>query len=140
MSKATGKAVPTIQKYMTVLPHTIGKDQTLESAEKVMREYRIRHLPVLDGGRLVGILSDRDIKLVETLKDVDPAKVLVEEAYSPDPYVVSPSSELTSVCSTMAENRYGCVLIEDNHKLVGIFTWVDALNAFNHLMETRLKH
>lgn len=118
-----------VQKFMTAMPHTIGKDQPLARAEKMMRDLRVHHLPVLDGGRLVGILSDRDIKLVETLKDVDPQTVLVEEAFTPDPYIVSPTTTLKEVCATMAEKRYGCALIEENHKLVGIFTWVDALRA-----------
>lgn len=134
------KAIPTIQKYMTVLPHTIGADQTLEQAEKMMAKYRVRHLPVLDGGKLVGILTDRDIRLVETFKDVEADKVKVDEAYSPDPYVTSPNASLAEVCAEMAQHKYGCVLIEDNHKLVGIFTWVDALKAMSELMETRLKH
>ncbi len=134
------KGIPNVQKYMTVLPHTIGVDQTLAQAEKMMSSLQVRHLPVLDGGRLVGILSDRDIKLVETFKDVDAEKVTVDEAYSPDPYIVSPSMPLNTVCETMAAKRYSCVLIEDNHRLVGIFTWVDALRAFSEMMETRLKN
>lgn len=134
------KAIPSIQKYMTVLPHTIGADQTLAQADKMMAKYRVRHLPVLDGGKLVGILTERDIRLVETFKDVEPEKVTVDEAYSPDPYVTSPNASLSDVCAEMAQHKYGCVLIEDNHKLVGIFTWVDALKAMHDLMETRLKH
>lgn len=104
-----------------------------------MNEYRVRHLPVLSGGHLVGILTDRDIKLVESFKDVDPEKVKVDEAYTPDPYIISPSSSLSEVCAEMALKKYGCALVCDNAKLVGIFTWVDALNAFNELLETRLK-
>lgn len=134
------KAIPALEKYMTTTPHTIGADQTLDKAEKMMREYRIRHLPVLDGGKLVGIISDRDVKLVETLKDVDPRQVTVDEAYSPDPYITSPKSPLSEVCREMANHKYGCALVCDNHKLVGIFTWIDALNALTELMETRLKH
>jgi acetoin utilization protein AcuB len=134
------KTVPTLQKYMTTLPHTIGADQTLEKAEKMMSEYRIRHLPVLEGGRLVGILSDRDVKLVETFRDVDASQTKVDEAYTPDPYIVSPSSSLRDVCNEMAARKYGCALVVDNHKLVGIFTWIDALNALNELMDSRLKH
>lgn len=134
-----GKAIPTIQKYMTAMPHTIGKDQTLANAEKMMANYKVRHLPVLEGGQLVGILSDRDVRLVESFRDVDPEKVTVAEAYSSDPYIVKPSAPLNEVCEEMASKRYGCVLIEDNHKLVGIFTWVDALRAFGELLETRLK-
>jgi acetoin utilization protein AcuB len=66
------KSIPTIQKYMTPMPHTIGSDQSLQKAHELMREFKIRHLPVLKGGKLVGILTDRDIALVETLKDVNP--------------------------------------------------------------------
>lgn len=134
------KAVPTVQKYMTMLPHTIGVDQPLAKAEEMMRRYRVRHLPVLDGGKLVGILSDRDIKLVETLKEVDPQEETVAETYTPDPYMTTPTASLSDVCAQMAEHKYGCVLVCDNYKLVGIFTWVDALRAFSELMETRLKH
>lgn len=134
------KAIPTVQKYMTALPHTIGLDQTLEKAEKMMGEYRVRHLPVLEGGQLVGILSDRDVRLVESFRDVDPRNVTVAEAFTPEPYITTPNTPLTEVCREMAQHKYGCALICDNKKLVGIFTWVDALNAFDQLMETRLKH
>ncbi len=134
------KAIPTLQKYMTTVPHTIGAEQTLEKAEKMMAEYRIRHLPVLQGGKLVGILSDRDVRLVESFRDVDPASTTVEEAFTPDPYIVSPSSNLREVCDEMAARKYGCVLVCDNHTLVGIFTWVVALKALGDLMDTRLKH
>lgn len=134
------KAIPAVQKYMTKVPHTIGADQPLVKAEKLMTEYRIRHLPVLDGGKLVGILSDRDVKIVESFKDVDPNKVKVEEAYTPEPFIVSPTASLSDVCAQMVAHKYGCVLICDNNKLVGIFTWVDALKAFDELLSTRLKH
>lgn len=133
------KAIPTISKYMTTLPHTIGSDQTLAKAEKMMGELRVRHLPVLEGGKLVGILSDRDLKLVESFSDVDVEKVTVSEAYSPDPYSTKPEASLADVCAEMAAHKYGCALVVDNGKLVGIFTWVDALNAFNELLSSRLK-
>ncbi|MGZ3786752.1 MAG: CBS domain-containing protein [Bdellovibrio sp.] len=134
------KTIPLIEKYMTTSPHTIGSDQTLRKAEEFMREYRIRHLPVLEGGKLIGILSDRDVKLVESLKDVDPNEVTVAEACSQEIYKVSPKAPLNEVCAEMAMHKYGSVLIVDNHKLVGIFTWVDALHAFNELLASRLKY
>lgn len=133
------KAIPTVDKYMTSAPITIGAEQSLEKASKLMHEHRIRHLPVLKGGQLVGILSDRDIKMVTSLKDVDPTKVLVDEALTSDPFTVSPRAALNEVCEQMAEHKYGSVLVLDNHKLVGIFTWVDALYAFQELLDTRLK-
>ncbi|HEY8270861.1 MAG TPA: CBS domain-containing protein [Pseudobdellovibrionaceae bacterium] len=134
------KSMPAIEKYMTTSPHSIGADQPLIKAEKMMREFNIRHLPVLDGGKLIGILSDRDVKFIESFKDVDPQTVTVSEACTEEPYIVSPKAPLNEVCSEMAQHKYGSVLVMDNNKLVGIFTWIDALEALNTLLETRLKH
>ncbi len=133
------KAVPMVSKFMTTQPHTIGFDQTLEKASQLMHEYRIRHLPVLKGGKIVGMLSDRDVKLVESLSSVDPREVKVEEAYTPDPYMVSPVAALDEVCREMASHKYGSALVVDNNHLVGIFTWVDALTAMDELLNSRLK-
>jgi acetoin utilization protein AcuB len=133
------KPQPTISKYMTNFPHTIGADQTLAKAEEMMGEYRVRHLPVLKGGKLVGILSDRDVRLVESFRDVLPKVVTVDEAYSPEPFITSPDSPFQEVCAEMAAHKYGCAIVCDKHKLVGIFTWVDALRAFRDVLDTRLQ-
>lgn len=134
------KAIPTIEKYMSTNPHTIGADLPISKAGAMMREFRIRHLPVLDGGKLVGIISDRDIKFIESFKDVNPEKTKISEACTEEIYMVSPKAPLTEVCAEMSLHKYGSVLVIDNHKLVGIFTWVDALRAFNELLQTRLSH
>ena len=134
------KAQPTVGKYMTTLPHTIGADQPLSKAEKMMGDLRVRHLPVLDGGKLVVILTERDVRLVESFRDVDPEVVTVAEAYSPEPYIISAETELKDVCGEMALHKYGCAIVLDNRKLVGIFTWVDALRAFRDVLDTRFKH
>lgn len=139
MSK-TEKKDPTVQKFMTVFPHTIGADQPLEKAEKMMAEYRVRHLPVLDGGRLVGILSERDLRLVETLKDVDPSQVQVSEAYTPEPFITSPDKPISEVCREMVAHKFGCALVCENNRLVGIFTWVDALKAFEQMTAGNSSH
>ena len=61
-----------VYSYMTPSPLTIGRDQTLATAHDLMRKHDIRHLPVLDGGVLVGIVTDRDLHLVESLAGTDP--------------------------------------------------------------------
>lgn len=119
----------TVGKFMTQLPHTVGFDATLETAEKMMHEYRVRHLPVLKGGTLVGILSERDIQMVETFVDVDPKKVLVSEAFTPQPFIVEPDANISTVMKQMAEHKYGCALVVRGEKLEGIFSWIDALRA-----------
>lgn len=132
------KPIPTIQKYMSTSPHTIGQDQTMTLAHRMMREHHIRHLPVLQEARIVGIISDRDLNLIESLGDVDPKVVTVFEAMTPDPYVVEPDVALDEVVSTMAEKKYGCAVVVQHNKVVGIFTTVDACRAFAELLHTRL--
>lgn len=132
------KPIPSIQKYMTTQPHSIGEDQTMTLAHRMMREHRFRHLPVLKGGKLVGLLSDRDLHLVESLRDVDPDKVLIADAMTPAPYTVSPDSPLDDVVATMAQHKYGCAVVMQNDKLVGIFTTVDACRAFAEMLHGRL--
>jgi acetoin utilization protein AcuB len=94
-----------------------------------MRTYGIRHLPVLEGGRLAGVLSQRDAYFIETLAGVDPAKVPVEEAMSVDVYAIPPETPLAEVAATMAEHKYGSAVVIDGSHVVGIFTLVDALRA-----------
>lgn len=134
------KVIPVVQKYMTTVPKTIGSDRSLDQAINVMRDLNIRHLPVLQAGRLVGILTDRDVKLVLGFENADATKIKVEEAFTPNPYFTSPQSPLNEVVSEMASHKYGCALVVDNNKLVGIFTEIDAYKALSELLETRLKH
>lgn len=132
------KPIPSIQKYMTTTPHSIGSEQTIAKASAMMSLHQIRHLPVLHGGQLLGILTDRDIKLIESFADVDVTKVSVQEAMTEGPYTVSPETPLDEVVQTMAEKKYGSAVIVQNHKVVGIFTTVDACQALAELLNTRL--
>jgi acetoin utilization protein AcuB len=134
------KPIPTIQKYMTTSPHTVGSDQTLAYAHALLREHRIRHLPVLRGGELVGMLTERDLALIETLKDVDPQLIRVEDAMSGDVYRVKPESPLDEVVSEMASKKYGSAIVVQNDKVVGVFTTVDACAALAGLLRGRLAH
>jgi acetoin utilization protein AcuB len=124
---------------MTSAPHSIGAEQTLAHAHDVLRQHRIRHLPVLHGGQLVGMLTQRDLALVETLKDVDPRRVKVEDAMSTEVYTVAPEAPLDEVVGEMAEKKYGSAVVISNHKVVGIFTTVDACAALADLLHSRLK-
>ncbi|MAQ14702.1 MAG: CBS domain-containing protein [Sandaracinus sp.] len=112
---------------MTPRPKTIGREQTLAKAKATMTELGVRHLPVLHGGRIEGILSSRDIALLERLPRVDSEVMTVEEAMSGEPYVVAPDAKLRDVARTMAEHKYGAVVVMDGPEVVGIFTTIDAL-------------
>lgn len=132
------KAIPQIQRYMTTAPHTIGDDQPLVTAHKVLREHHIRHLPVLRGGRIVGMLTERDLALVETLRGVDAATTTVADAMSQDVFTVRPSSPLDEVAEELAERKLGSAIVVDNGHVVGIVTTVDLCRALAELLRGRL--
>jgi acetoin utilization protein AcuB len=128
------RVIPQIKTYMSTNPHTIGVEQTMARAHEIMRENHLRHLPVLKASRLVGILSDRDLHMVETLRDVDPQTVCVEEAMTQDVYAVAPDAPLDEVVKDMATRKYGSVVVVDHAHVVGIFTTVDACRAFADML------
>lgn len=131
------KSAPRISKYMTPMPHTIGNDMTLDKARELMREFRIRHLPVQAGGKLVGILSERDVTLAQSF-ETGTVKLKVEDAMMPDPYTCDPDAELSQVALEMATRKYGSVIVQQaNGKIVGIFTEVDGMRALGELLERR---
>jgi len=124
----------TIADRMTKTPHSIGTEQSLSIAHEVMRSHDIRHLPVLHGGKLIGILSQRDLHLVESLRDVDANQVRVEEAMTQDVYAVEPKTPLKEVAFEMAARKLGSAVVVEGTKVVGVFTTVDALEALAELL------
>lgn len=128
------KPIPPISKYMTKVPYTIASDKTIAEAKKIMRDHAIRHLPVIQNEKIVGIITDRDITFIQAFKGIDSNKELVDQAMTTDPYTVAVDTPLAEVCRVMSENKYGSVLVKESEKLVGIFTWVDALRATHEIL------
>jgi acetoin utilization protein AcuB len=126
----------TIRHYMTPSPHTIGIDQALATATELMRAHKIRHLPVLAGGALVGLLSERDLELISGLPSVDPSRLTVEDAMSDIVYTVAPDDTLAEVAAEMAAHKYGSAVVAQAGRVVGVFTTVDALHALSDALST----
>lgn len=118
-----------IRLFMTSEPHTIGKKATLQEAHALMWRAGVRHLPVVEEGRLVGLVSMRDLHLVETFPDVDRRNVSVEDAMSTGPFAVSPSAPLARTVRSMARKKIGAALVVERGIVRGIFTTSDALRV-----------
>jgi acetoin utilization protein AcuB len=99
-----------------------------------MREHGCRHLPVLDKGELVGMVSLRDLRFIDTLEDIDRDHVTVEEAMTPDPFAVSPDAPLAWVAEVMAGDKYGSAVVVEEGRVIGIFTTIDALRVLSALL------
>lgn len=123
---------------MSTQPHTIGFDMPVKTALNMMRENRIRHLPVENGGRLVGIVTDRDIKLVSAYNHDETYKI--EDIMTAEPYTVRPQAPVNEVVLEMAEHKYGCAVVQqENGKVVGIFTANDGLRVLGEMLEGYFK-
>ena len=132
------KQMPMIEKYMTAMPHTINPEMPVKTATQMMRQNGIRHLPVQKAGKLVGVLSDRDIKLANTYRG--PSELTVDDVMTSNPYASTPEAPLDRVVFEMAEHKYGCAVIQqENGKVVGIFTATDGLRVLGEILQNHFK-
>jgi acetoin utilization protein AcuB len=126
---------PLVRQYMTPSPHTISPTGSLAAARRTMLEHQVRHLPVLDGGRIVGLISERDLLLVESLPGVNPADVRVEEAMVQSLFTVNPDTPIGEVVEPMIERKLGSAVVCEGERVIGVFTTIDALQALHEMLE-----
>ena len=133
------KSIPAVSKYMTTTPTTLEPGAFLADAHELMKRDGIRHLPVCEGSRVVGMLSDGDMYRAEAIKGANPTTIHIKDVMTASPYTVSPGAPVDEVVQEMASKKYGSAVVVDNGKVVGLFTATDALTAFAELLHTRLK-
>jgi acetoin utilization protein AcuB len=133
-----------VSDYMSRRPVTIGPDATLRQAAETMEAHACRRLPVLEGDRLVGIISDRDVRLTlnsplvlrerwydEALLD----KTRVRACMATNVVTVLPHAPLAQAAGLMREHKMGGLPVVEEDRLVGILTETDMLNALVRLLE-----
>ncbi len=128
------KVIPPVSKYMTATPITVARSTTLAKAGALMAEHGIRHLPVVDGERLLGIITERDITFARSFDIVDPDKVSVFGAMAEELYTVNPEAPVDEVVSTMARKKLGSAVVVQGKQVVGLLTTVDVCRAFAELL------
>jgi acetoin utilization protein AcuB len=115
-----------VQNYMTQLPQTVGANASIEKAKQMMEDLSCHHLPVLDGGQLVGVISLKDLNLVMlTSKGI---KTPVKDVMTTEPVVVGPQDLVPAVSKRMLDEGINSVIVRAQDKSPwGIFTSHDAL-------------
>ena len=121
---------PSVDVLMTPRPITIDPFGTIASAAALMKSCRVRHLPVVSGDALVGVLSLRDVVAADD-------QAIVGHVMTRQPQTAMTSSSLSSACEQMLGGRYSCLPVVDGaQRLVGVFTATDALRFARAALET----
>lgn len=129
---------------MTRNPLVMTPTETIGQADEVMAENRIRQLPVVEGGAMLGIITDRDIRsflaqssLVEPEERAKALKTKVRDIMTAEPLTLAPDDELQEAVELLIDEKIGGIPVVDRAEgLVGIVTYVDVLRCFlNRLQE-----
>jgi len=120
-----------VKEIMHPNPIFIGPDMKLADAYKLMQEEDIRHLPVIENDKLVGIVTDRDLRLATSKLAPHPfdPDASVRNVMSHPVRTVLPSDPIESAAQVMRELKIGCLPVLEDSKLVGIVTGADLLDA-----------
>ena len=117
-----GKA--TVREAMTASPRSIESGESVVQAARMMANENVGSLPVVDGGALVGMVTDRDLVVQVLAKDLDPGKVTVSEVASENPVVTGPEDSLDSALQRMAQEQVRRLPVVEDGRLVGVLSRV----------------
>lgn len=119
-----------VEEFTTPDPVTASEKTSLDEIIHLMKTHGVRHLPILRDNKVVGIISDRDVKVALGLNSRE--KMLIEARHFmvSDPVTVNCQESLDKVAFEMSQKKIGSVIVTDeNEQFIGIFTVTDALNA-----------
>lgn len=122
----------TVRDVMATKLVIVRPRETARHAYRLMRDHRFRHLPVVENGRLVGVLSDRDLRPV--LLSPTLARVQVGELMSEDLTTVAPDAPVEEAASLLVVKKIGCLPVVADGTLVGIVTETDLLAVLVELL------
>jgi acetoin utilization protein AcuB len=122
----------TVRDVMVTGPVTVRPHETARHAYRLMRDHRFRHLPVVEDGQLVGILSDRDLRPV--LLSPTLARARVGELMSENLTTVGPDALVEEAASLLVVKKIGCLPVVADGRLVGIVTETDLLGVLVELL------
>ena len=136
---ATPQQPQAVQDLMTPTPISVSPNTPVDEARTLMQQHRIRHLPVLDHGNLVGIVSDRDMRLVlpspATSLSVHEigyllTRLTVAEIMTRSPLTIAPERPIAEAVRRMLAHKVGALPVVAEGQLVGIVTRTNLLQAF----------
>ena len=139
MDLAQHRHMPPVSTLMTPFPYFVRPDEPVARVLALMREHGIRHVPVKQEDRVVGLISEGDLRWLSSpaAGGVDPAAVRVRDVQVPPPYVVELNAPLGPVLLEMARRHVGSAIVLRSGRLAGIVTETDVCRAFGLVLERR---
>jgi len=133
------KPIKRVRECMTVDPMTVGPGDSLQKVVDLLRRRDIRSVPVVEDGKLIGIVTDRDVRQVAPayplFRDEDEIRrytenLTVTAAVTADPMTVSPDTPLVEAAKVLETYRISSLPVLDHHRLVGMLSVTDLLRVF----------
>ena len=121
-----------IANYMSPTPVTITSGATIDQARALMRERRVRHLPVIQDEQVIGLITDQDLWaawLPSLLTDLT-----VKDLMKNNPCIMPPETSIYQAARTLYENKLTGLLVMDQGRLLGIVTLADMLKVFVEIL------
>jgi acetoin utilization protein AcuB len=132
------KKIPYVGSVMTPFPHFLDTDDTLAEVERLMAEHRIRHIPVQQDGRVVGIVSARDLYqlLDRFVPETDKDRIRARDIMLDEPYIVAFDTPLNDVAREIANRHIGSAIILHHEKLAGVLSATDICRILAEILES----
>ncbi len=133
----------TVGELMTRKLITLKEDDDVVRGDDLLAEYDIRHLPVVKDGKLVGLVSHRDLirALARQQRNPGAPPVQVRDIMTRSPETLRPTSSVREAIHKMLDRKFGCVpVVEDGDRLVGILTETDLMRLADRLLEQTARH
>lgn len=133
------KKMPIVGAVMTSFPYFVDSDDPVGRLEKMMDDRGIRHLPVQEKGKIVGIVSERDLhhRLPRIAAPEEKARLRARDIMIANPYTVGFNTPLSEVVAQMALRHIGSVIVTRKGKLAGILSAMDVCRIFAEYLDNQ---
>jgi acetoin utilization protein AcuB len=125
-----------VGEVMTTAPVTVGPEDSLQHALDLLEKYQVHELPVIEHGRLIGIVTDGDLKLMTPAYPLFPdqeeirqalRELKVAAAMTVEPVVIGPAATLLDATKLLYERSIGALLVTEEDRLLGVLSVSDIL-------------
>lgn len=126
-----------VEEFTTPDPIVADESASVDELVHLMTKHGVRHIPIVKQGHVTGIISERDLKVINGLNLHEKLMVQASDIMARDPVSVDAEMTLDEVAFEMSNKKIGSVIVNEGGKFLGIFTVTDALNALIEITRSK---